>query len=86
MESQEALKLRITATRNAILFLNEQILEPNSAHVQQISTLWNQYPPRLDVLRNANKMPSFEEVLDEVKSKRKDLDLEMFVQKMMTEE
>ena len=94
--SAEATKLRIRVTTEAINFLNQAILEPHHHEVKQICSLWKRYPPELESMNklsqhqrgnnsnNEGDGVSFEEVLKEVLSKRKSLDMNKYVEKMLS--
>ena len=94
--SAEATKLRIRVTTEAINFLNQAILEPHHHEVKQICSLWKSYPPELESMNklsqhqrgnnsnNEGDGVSFEEVLKEVLSKRKSLDMNKYVEKTLS--
>ena len=98
-DERDALKIKIRATTEAINFLHQAILEPNFAEVKQICSFWKSYPPELETVKrgrrgemnsnNSNEDAaengvSFEELLKEVQSKRKDIDMEKYVKKMLS--
>ncbi len=78
---QEQKSLNVKALQTAIQVLQSTILQPHFNEVQNICSLWKEFPPKLESTRNNSDL---ETVFAEVREKRKDLNFDEYVAKMLS--
>lgn len=75
-------KLKVRALQTAIQILQNTILEPHFSDVHNICSLWKDYPPKLEKTKQPQN--DLETVFAEIREKRKDLDFDEYVKRMLS--